>query len=347
MQYRMLGQGEQAIRVSLIGLGTMTWGEQNTEAEAWLQLDYALAEGVNFIDTAELYSIPPRAATYGSTETFIGRWLKRRGRRDDLVIASKVAGPAEMVRHIRGGARLSRKQVLQALDESLARLQTDYLDLYQVHWPERNTNYFGRLGFEPRDEPTDVVPIEETLSALDEAVRAGKVRAIGISNESPWGLYQYLLLAERHGWPRVVSVQNPYSLLNRSYEIGLAEFAHREGVGLLAYSPLGFGVLTGKYLRGRPEGARLTRFPAYRRYSNPQAEAATQLYCALAAQHGLSPAQLALAFVNSRPFVISNLIGATTLEQLKENIESVRVRLAPEVLQAIAAVHAEHPNPAP
>ena len=335
------------IEVSLICLGTMTWGEQNSEQEAFEQLDYAMEQGINFIDAAEMYPVPPRAETQGLTEQFLGNWLARRGRRDDLVIASKVAGPGNGLGYLRGGPRLTREHIRSACEDSLKRLQTDYIDLYQVHWPDRSTNFFGKLGY-ARNPDEQMTPIEETMEALDELVREGKVRHIGLSNETPWGTMQYLRLAEQRGWPRVVSIQNPYNLLNRSFEAGLAEFAHREGTGLLAYSPLAFGMLTGKYLGGKwPEKARLTLYERFSRYTNDRAADATRAYVELAHQHGLTPAQLALAWVNSREFVTSNIIGATTMEQLRENIGSANVTLSPDLISAIEAIHAEFTYPCP
>lgn len=349
MLYRKLGNTD--IDVSLICLGSMTWGQQNTEAEAHEQLSYALSCGINFIDTAELYAIPPRAETYGLTEQYIGSWLKKRGKRDDIIIASKVAGrsdgPDAFAKHIRKGPRLNKEHIHEAIDASLSRLQTDYIDLYQVHWPERKTNFFGQLGFE-HFENDDDISIHETLEALSEIVKQGKVRYIGISNETPWGLARYLELAKVYDLPRVVSVQNPYSLLNRSYEIGMAEFAFRESVGLLAYSPLGFGVLSGKYLNGKlPKNSRLDLFPSYQRYSNIQAVAATEAYAEIAHAYQVSLTQLALAFVNSRNFMTSNIIGATNMTQLKENIDSINVLLSSECIEAIERIHAKHPNPSP
>ncbi|MGD2160452.1 MAG: NADP(H)-dependent aldo-keto reductase [Gammaproteobacteria bacterium] len=347
MIYRKLGNTD--IDVSVICLGTMTWGQQNTRDEAFEQMDYALSRGVNFIDTAELYAIPPKADTYGSTEEIIGSWLQARGNREQIVLASKVAGPgADWIPHIRNGkTRFNRIDIPSAMDASLQRLHTDYLDLYQLHWPQRQTNFFGKLGFEtPTDE--QMTPILETLDALAEQVKAGKIRYVGLSNETPWGVMQFLHYAEQAGLPRIVSVQNPYSLLNRSYEIGLAEISWREQVGLLAYSPLGFGVLSGKYLGGaRPEGARLTLFPDYTRYSSEAAVTATEKYIALARQQQLDPAQMALSYVNSRPFLTSTIIGATSMEQLKSNIDSIRLTLSVEVIQAIESIHLAHPNPSP
>ncbi|OBX38053.1 L-glyceraldehyde 3-phosphate reductase [Halomonas elongata] len=256
-----------------------------------------------------------------------------------------MAGPG--LAHLRGGSRLTREQIHQAIDASLTRLQTDYVDLYQLHWPDRRSNFFGRLGYEP-DEEEDAIALEESLSALQELVKAGKVRAVGLSNETPWGVMHALRLADRLGLPRVASVQNPYSLLNRTFEVGLAEIAHRENVGLLAYSPLGFGVLSGKYLDGaRPEGARLTRYERFQRYTSPQAEQAVRAYVEIAREHDLDPAQMALAFVNSRPFLTSNIIGATTMAQLESNLASESLRLSDEVLDAIEDVHRRLPNPCP
>jgi len=347
MKYHKLGHTD--IDVSVICLGTMTWGQQNTKTQAFEQMDYAVSQGVNFFDTAELYAIPPRAETYGRTENIIGQWLKARGNRDRIVLTSKIAGPGEdWIPYIRGGrTRFNRQHIVAALDASLQRLQTDYLDLYQLHWPERNTNFFGQLGFEA-SAGEDFTPILETLEALQEQVQAGRIRYIGLSNETPWGVMQFLSLAEQHSLPRVVSVQNPYNLLNRSYEVGLAEVSWREKTGLLAYSPLGFGVLSGKYLAGAwPEGARLTLFPDYTRYSSASAIAATNEYVALAQRHHLDPAQMALAYVNNRSFLTSTIIGATTMEQLESNIDSINVTLSAEVLEGIEAVHKDHPNPSP
>lgn len=347
MQYRKLGNTE--IDVSVICLGTMTWGQQNTREQAFEQMDYAISQGVNFFDTAELYAIPPQAGTYGRTEEIIGEWLQARGAREQIVLTSKVAGPGEeWIPHIRGGkTRFDRGDITLALDASLKRLQTDYLDLYQLHWPQREANYFGKLGFEvPAEE--HITPILETLEALGEQVKAGKIRHIGLSNETPWGVMQFLYYAEQAGLPRIVSVQNPYSLLNRTYEVGLAEVSWREQVGLLAYSPLGFGVLSGKYLHGaQPDGARLSLFPDYTRYSNPAAVAATEAYVALARKHGLEPSQMALAYVNGRPFLTSTIIGATTMEQLRSNVDSINLHLSDEVLSAIEEIHNAHANPSP
>lgn len=344
MRYHKLGH--TGIEVSLICLGTMTWGEQNTESEAHEQMDYALAQGINFFDTAEMYPVPPRAETQGRSEQYIGSWFSQRGARSKIILASKVTGPGDFP-YLRGGTKLDRKSVFAACESSLKRLRTDYIDLYQVHWPERNTNYFGKLGYAPRDDAR-ATPVEETLGALAELQKQGKIRHIGISNETPWGVAEYLRLMREKNLPRVASIQNPYSLLNRSFEVGLAEFAHRENVGLLAYSPLAFGVLSGKYLHGaRPANARLTLFTRFQRYNNQEAEQATREYVALARQHGLDPAQMALAFINTRPFLTANIIGATSMEQLRSNIASVDVKLGDEVLQGIEAIHRRFTIPCP
>jgi len=347
MKYSQLGN--TGLQVSRICLGTMTWGEQNTEAEAHEQLDIAVERGVNFIDTAEMYPVPPRAETQGLTEAYLGSWLKQRGDRDRLVVATKVSGNSEGLEWVRGGPALNREQILQAADDSLERLQTDYIDLYQVHWPARPANYFGRLGYEQDDVDDDALAgIEETLAALAELIAAGKVRHVGVSNETPWGLMQYLRLSEQAVLPRPVSIQNPYNLLNRSFEVGLAEIALRESVGLLAYSPLAFGVLSGKYAGdAQPEGARMTLWPRFSRYSGDSAMRASEEYVSLAYENDLSPARMAQAFVNSRPFLTSNIIGATSREQLEEDLDSIDVTLDQDVLDAINDIHETMPNPAP
>jgi aryl-alcohol dehydrogenase-like predicted oxidoreductase len=345
MKTRRLGRTD--IDVSEICLGTMTWGEQNSERDAAAQLDLATAEGINFIDAAEMYPVPPRAETQGLTETYLGNWLAKRHRRDDLVIASKVAGPGNGLTYLRNGPRLTRDHVRKACEDSLQRLQTDYIDLYQVHWPDRNANFFGKLGYkhQPDEQST---PVEETLEALDELVQEGKIRHVGISNETPWGTSEYLRLSRERNWPRIASIQNPYNLLNRTFEVGTAEIACREQVGLLAYSPLAFGVLTGKYLGGqRPDGARLSLYTRFSRYTSARGEVATQAYVDLANKYGLSPAQMALAYVTGRDFVASNIIGATSLEQLRENISSASLFLDDQVLADIESVHGEFPNPCP
>ncbi len=343
MEYSNLGHSE--LNVSKICLGTMTFGEQNTQTEAHDQLDFAFANGVNFIDTAEMYPVPPRQETQGDTEKFIGSWLTKRNCRDKVIIASKVAGPG-MMDYLRNGAQLVRSQMDQALHDSLSRLQTEYLDLYQIHWPARNTNFFGKLGYQfDQQESTS---IEETLEVLHDYVQQGKIRYIGISNETPWGLMKYLTLAKENNWPRVISVQNPYSLLNRSFEVGLAEFSDREKISLLAYSPLGFGTLTGKYIQKKNlEKARLTLFEFYNRYSNEQAKQATSLYVNLANDYQITATQMALAYVNSRPFTGANIIGATTIEQLDENIKSIELTLSDEIVEKIELIHQRIPNPSP
>ncbi|OZG70664.1 NADP(H)-dependent aldo-keto reductase [Hahella sp. CCB-MM4] len=345
MQYRKLGRTD--VDVSAICLGTMTWGEQNTEAEAHEQLDYALDQGINFIDTAEMYPVPPRAETQGRTEQYIGTWLASRGNREKVVLASKVAGYSDAMSHIRGGPRLNRQHIEKALDDSLSRLQTDYLDLYQLHWPDRPTNFFGQLSYQ-HQERQDATPILETLEVLEDLVKAGKVRHVGLSNETPWGTMKFLHHAEQSNLPRVVSIQNPYSLLNRSFEVGLAEVAHREQVGLLAYSPMAFGVLSGKYIGGeRPANARITLYARFSRYTNAQGEAATEVYQSIADKYNLSLAQMALAYVTSRSFVTSNIIGATSMAQLKENIDSINLELSPEMLEDIESVHQVYTYPCP
>ncbi len=348
MQYRQLGNTE--VKVSNIALGTMTWGEQNTEADAHSQLDLAIAHGVNLIDVAEMYPVPPKAETQGRSEQYLGTWLKKSGARDKVLVATKASGPARMPhqpKHIRDGINsFDRKGLTDALHGSLARLQTDYIDLYQLHWPDRSVNIFGRLNYTHVEE--DTVPIEETLATLAEFVKAGKVRHIGVSNETPWGVAEFLRLSGQLGLPRIAAIQNPYNLLNRTFEIGLSEFALREQVGLLAYSPLAFGVLSGKYLQAPPPAqGRLTLFDRFVRYTNPQAQEATRQYVALARRHGIDPAQLALAFVNSRPFLTSTIIGATTLVQLQSNLDSMQLRLDEDLLKEIEAIHTLQPNPAP
>jgi aryl-alcohol dehydrogenase-like predicted oxidoreductase len=346
MQYSRLGDTD--LQVSRICLGTMTFGEQNTPEAAHAQLDLALERGVNFIDTAEIYPVPPRGETYGETERIVGSWLKARGTRERVVLATKAAGRADWLPHVRGGApRLNRAHLEAALEGSLERLGTDRIDLYQLHWPDRNTNYFGDLGYshDPDDDP---VPVEETLAVLGDFVKAGKVRHVGLSNETPWGIMAFLRAAERLGLPRTVTVQNPYSLLNRTFEIGCAEVALRERVGLLAYSPLAFGVLTGKYLHGaRPEGARLTRFERFQRYNGPAGQAAAAAYVELARRHGLEPAAMALAFVHRQPFLTATIVGATSVEQLARNLDSIDLDLPGPVLEGIEAIHRSHPNPCP
>ncbi|WP_449548582.1 NADP(H)-dependent aldo-keto reductase [Lelliottia amnigena] len=336
------------LEISQLGLGTMTFGEQNSEADAHAQLDFAVSQGINLIDVAEMYPVPPRPETQGLTETYVGNWLAKSGNREKLVIASKVSGPSRNNdAGIRQNQVLDRKNIRAALDESLKRLQTDYLDLYQVHWPQRPTNCFGKLGYSWSDS-APVVTLLETLEALTECQRAGKIRYIGVSNETAFGVMRYLHLADKHDLPRIVTIQNPYSLVNRSYEAGLAEVTQYEGVELLAYSCLGFGTLTGKYLNGaKPAGARNTLFSRFTRYSGEQTQKAVAAYVDIAKHHGLDPAQMALAFVRRQPFVASTLLGATTMDQLKTNIESVQLELSDDVLAEIEAVHQVYTYPAP
>jgi aryl-alcohol dehydrogenase-like predicted oxidoreductase len=345
MDYRRLGRSD--ITVSSICLGTMTWGEQNTEAEAFEQLDYAVDQGINCLDTAEMYAVPPRAETFGRSEEIIGNWLAARGGRDRIVVATKVTGPSNGFPYIRGGKlRLDRRHILQAVDDSLMRLRTDYIDLYQLHWPDRQLKAFGRLAYEPTEG--EETPIEETLAALGDLVEAGKVRSVGLSNETPWGAMRFLSLAEAGVGPRVVSIQNPYNLLNRSFDVRLAEVAIREDCGLLAYAPLGGGTLTGKYLNGqKPADARFILFPDNRRYMGDQAEAAVAAYVALAREHGLDPVHMALAFVASRSFLTSAIIGATTMAQLRHDIAAKQLVLPQAVLDAIEATHKIYTYPCP
>jgi aryl-alcohol dehydrogenase-like predicted oxidoreductase len=345
MEYRPLGPG--GVEVSAICLGSMTWGEQNSEAEGHAQMDHAVAVGINFFDTAELYPSPPKAETQGATEAIIGSWFASRRSRDKIVLASKVVGRTE-ASYFRGGeiSRLTRAHINQAIEGSLRRLRTDYIDLYQVHWPDRPIQVSGRLNYAHNEDPG--IPIEETLAALGELVTQGKVRQIGISNETAWGAMTYLNAAERLGLPRIVSIQNVYSLLSRNFEHGLSEICHRENVGLLAYSPLAQGSLTGKYLQGAlPEGSRKQLFDRLQRYETPNAAPAVAAYLHIAQEHGLDPAQMALQFVISRPFVTAAIIGATTMEQLKTDISSVHIKLSVEVLNQIEAVNRIYTYPCP
>jgi aryl-alcohol dehydrogenase-like predicted oxidoreductase len=347
MEYRRLGRTD--LNVSLICLGTMTWGQQNTEADGHAQMDYALDKGINFFDTAELYSIPPRPETQGSTERIIGSWFKARGSRDKVVLATMVIGRSDSTWYRDDGSKgeLSRPQIEEAVNKSLKRLQTDYIDLYQIHWPDRPMPW----GSNPtifRHQEGQSHPIAETVEVMTDLVNAGKIRHFGLSNESAWGTMTFLKHADAKGQARVQSVQNAYNLLNRTYEVALAEVTMHENVSLLAYSPLAQGYLTGKYLDGaRPAGARTTLFSRGQRYENPTAEAAIRKYIALAKEFGLDPAQMALAFVNSRPFLTSNIIGATSMEQLKTDIASIDVSITPELEERINAIHVEHCNPCP
>ncbi|MDQ9010138.1 NADP(H)-dependent aldo-keto reductase [Acinetobacter gerneri] len=349
MKFNPLGQ--TGIQVPEICLGTMTFGEQNNQDEAFSQLSYALERDINFWDTAEMYPVPPKPETQGATETIIGNWFGKNGGRDKIFLASKIAGPQQGGSHIRDGyTRFVEQEIAQALDGSLKRLQTDYIDLYQLHWPQRPTNFFGQLGYgnQHHEQQQKLTALEETLAALSKEVEKGRIRHIGLSNETPWGTMKFLHLAESMGLEKIVSVQNPYNLLNRSYEVGLSEIAHYEKIGLLAYSPLAFGYLTGKFRHGaRPANARITLFSRFSRYSNPQSEWATEQYALLAEKHGLSLAQMSLAFIKQQFFVTSTIIGATNLDQLKENIDAFDLVLPEEVLQGIEDIHRQQPNPAP
>ena len=335
------------IQVSKICLGTMTFGQQNTEAEGHAQMDYALEQGVNFFDTAEMYSVPARQETYGSTERILGTWFQKTGNRDKVVLASKIAGPNPNFTYMREKNDFSPASIQYALDQSLLRLQTDYIDLYQLHWPERKTNFFGQRGFKVQDDAWED-NIHAVLETLNGFIQQGKIKHIGLSNETPWGIMRFLEESKYHNLPRIKTVQNPYSLLNRLYENGSAEIGIRENVGLLAYSPMAFGVLSGKFLTGEAHpNARINLFPQFSRYNSEQSAAATRLYNEIAQQNGLTLTQLALVFIEQQPFVTSTIIGATTMEQLKENIDTINVTLSEELLQAIDAVQAKIPDPAP
>lgn len=339
--------GRNGPSIPEICLGTMTFGEQTAEADAHAQLDYALAHGVNFIDTAEMYAVPPRAETYGATETIVGNWLRRQPR-DKVFLATKVAGPARSLTWIRNGPpALDRANIRAAIEGSLRRLQTDYVDLYQLHWPERNQPMFGQWQFDPGAE-RGATPIRAQLEALAELVAEGKVRHVGVSNEHPWGIMQFVRLADELGLPRIASTQNAYNLLNRTFETGLAEVCHREQVALLAYSPLAFGHLTGKYLADPRAVGRLTLWESFgQRYTKPNVQPAVAAYAELARRHGLSPVQLALGFVRSRWFVASTIVGASSLTQLKETLPATLTPLSAEVLAGIDATHLRYTNPAP
>lgn len=344
MEYRKLGN--TGLDISLIGLGTMTWGNQNTQADGFEQMDYALERGINFFDTAEMYAIPPTETTYGTTETIIGHWFKARSNRDKVILASKIAGPG--LPWIRNGSPIGKASLVQAVEGSLTRLQTDYIDLYQLHWPNRGSYHFGKTWhfapqFDPQAEEENFLEVLHTLQGL---IQAGKIRYIGLSNETAWGTSKWLQLAKEHGLPRMASIQNEYSLLCRYFEPDLSEISHSEGCGLLAWSPLARGILSGKYLNGaRPAGARLTLEKRPEHRVGKQVDSATEKYIGLAHRHGLDPCQMALAFVNSRPFVSSTLIGATSMEQLRSNIGSLSIRLSEEVLKGIDAIRREYSMP--
>ena len=346
MKFKKLGNTD--LEVSLICLGTMTYGEQNTQKEGFEQMDYAVDSGINFFDTAELYAIPPKAKTYGKTEEIIGNWFGERKNRNKIILASKIAGPG--LKWIRGGGgQFSPKSIEEALNSSLRRLKTDYIDLYQLHWPERNTNYFGDLDYEHDEKEKKWNSFENILETLKKFIGQGKIRYIGLSNETPWGFSKFLQISEEQKLPRIVSVQNPYNLVNRSYEIGMSEISIREKAGLLAYSPLAAGYLTGKYRNNKvPKNSRMDLFyENYPRYHNQRTYDAVDEYFNIAKKHKISLTQLSQAFVNSRDFVTSNIIGATTMDQLRENIESIKISLSQDIMAEINSIHENIPNPAP
>ena len=346
MNFRKLGNTD--LKVSTICLGTMTWGEQNNQKEAFEQMDYAISQGINFFDTAEMYAVPSTEKTFGKTETIIGNWFKERNNRKKVILATKISGPG--LSWIRGGGlQYTKENISSALLGSLERLQTDYIDLYQLHWPERNTNYFGKLGYKHKTEEREWNDFESILRTLKQFVDEGKIRYIGLSNESAWGLSKFLELSRSQNLPRVMSVQNPYNLLNRTYEVGLAEISIREQSGLLAYSPLASGVLSGKYRNNqKPKGSRLQLFGDYfPRYAGKSSNLTVEEYFKVAKKHKISLAQLSLAFVNQQSFVTSNIIGATTMKQLKENIGSTNIKLSSEIIDEINSVHKNNSNPAP
>ena len=344
MKYSYLPSTE--IKVSKICLGTMTFGNQNSEHEAFEQMDYALDKGVNFFDTAELYPVPATPQLYADTEKIIGKWMKERKNRDQIVLATKIAGPGDYTKHIRTTG-FSKNSIISAVDGSLKRLKTDYIDLYQLHWPERVTNTFGKRGFNASFDDNWKENFQSVLESLKTLILAGKIRTIGLSNENPWGFMKYLELS-KNNLPKTITIQNPYSLLNRLFEVGNAEICARENVGLLAYSPLGFGVLSCKYLGGKiPKDSRLSLFPNLSRFSGENSMRATEFYNEIAKKYEMSLTQMSLSFVNSRSFVTSNIIGASKLSQLKENIESINIDLSEDVLSEIEKVHNMIPNPAP
>ena len=345
MKFKKLGTTN--LDVSLICLGTMTWGTQNSEKDAFEQMDYAVSKGINFFDTAELYSVPPNAQSYGKTELMIGNWFKKRNNRDKIILASKIVGPG--CSWIRGGRNnYDVKKIGEAIEGSLKRLQTDYIDLYQLHWPERSTNYFGQRDFLTDNKEGEWNDFEKVLEALEKYIKSGKIRYIGMSNETPYGFSKYIEISKSKKLPRMMSVQNPYNLVNRTYEIGMAEISIREKCGLLVYYPLAAGALSGKYRNGKmPKNARMTIFKGWERHLNPLAIKAYDQYFKLAKDFNLSMVQLAQSFVNSRPFVTSNIIGATTMDQLKENIESINIEFTDEMMKRINEIHNNNPNPAP
>ena len=345
MDYTILPNTD--IKVSKICLGTMTWGNQNTQKDGFSQMDFAIDQGVNFFDTAELYPVPATKETQGRTSRIIGNWLKKRGARDKIIISSKIAGPGDYTAHIRKTG-FKGNSIQQAIDLELKRLKTDYIDLYQLHWPERQTNTFGTRDFNPNYNDPWIDNFYEVIYELNKLIMVGKIRTYGLSNEKAWGSMRYIEEVRKNKLHKISTIQNPYSLLNRVFEGDLAEISYRENIGLLAYSPLGFGVLSGKYINGTAsKNARLNLFPRFSRYSSQQATNATKSYFELSKEIGISLTTLALSFVNNRPFICSNIIGATTIDQLKENIESVRTKLSQEVIQRINKIHSEIPNPSP
>lgn len=345
MKHNFLPQ--TATQVSEIALGTMTFGQQNTESEGHNQLDLALDLGINFVDTAEMYSVPAQKETSGSTEKIIGSWLKKSGKRDQIILATKIAGPNRGLEFIRDDLSYNANTLKNSVEKSLQRLQTDYIDLYQLHWPERKTNYFGQRGFSVEDDAWED-NVQSVLEVLQELIQEGKIKHIGLSNETPWGTMRFLEESKKHNLPRISTIQNPYSLLNRTFESGLSEICHYENVGLLAYSPLAFGVLSGKFLTGENHpNARLTLFPRFSRYNSGNVTKATVLYNQIAKENDLTLTQMALAFIRQQFFVTSTIIGATTLEQLRENIETTQIKLTQNTIDAINEVQELHPNPAP
>ena len=345
MKFRKLGTTD--IDVSLICLGTMTWGTQNTEKDAFEQMDYAVSKGINFFDTAELYSVPPTSESFGKTEIMIGNWFQKRKNRDKIILASKVAGPGcDWIRG--GGNNFDEKKIGEAIDGSLKRLKTDYIDLYQLHWPERSTNFFGRRDYLFNNKEGNWNSFESILEALKKFIKSGKIRYIGMSNETPYGLSRYLEISKNKGAPRMMSVQNPYNLVNRTYEIGMSEISIREKCGLLVYYPLAAGGLSGKYRNGKmPKDSRMALFKGWERHLNPLAMDAYDKYYKLAKDFNLTMVQLAQSFVNSRPFVTSNIIGATTMDQLKENVESINIEFTDEMMDRVNEIHNDNPNPSP
>ena len=345
MKFKKLGTTD--IDVSLICLGTMTWGTQNTEKDAFEQMDYAVSQGINFFDTAEIYSVPPTSDSYGKTEVMIGNWFEKRKNRDKIILASKVAGPGcDWIRG--GGNNFDEKKIGEAIDGSLKRLKTDYIDLYQLHWPERSTNFFGRRDYLFNNKEGNWNSFESILEALEKFIKSGKIRHIGMSNETPYGLSRYLEISKNKGAPRMMSVQNPYNLVNRTYEIGMSEISIREKCGLLVYYPLAAGGLSGKYRNGKmPKDSRMALFKGWERHLNPLAMQAYDKYFKLAKDFNLTMVQLAQSFVNSRPFVTSNIIGATTMDQLKENVESINIEFTDEMMDRVNEIHNNNPNPSP